>query len=87
MPLLLLLSIVGINLYYRHLAEKQGFFCSEGDNQLLGLIGVFAGDTQLWFWIWAQKSSARAFLGYMPFHFCGPIFIADNRYNNKFILC
>ena len=82
-PLLLLLSIVGICLDYRRLAEKLGFVRLASDDQSLGLVGVFSGATQLFFWLWEHKRSARACLGYMPFYFRGPLFIADNRCNNN----
>ena len=76
-PLLLFLSIVGLCLDYRRLAEKLGFVRLASDDQSLGLVGVFSGATQLFFWLWEHKRSARACLGYMPFYFCGPASIAD----------
>ena len=70
MPLPLLLSIVGIYcLDYRRLDENQGYFCSAGDDQYLGLGGVFNGAVQLCFWLWVRKRSVRDCLGNLPSYF------------------
>ena len=59
MPLLLLVSIVGLGLDYRRLAEKQGNFVR------LAMIsrwlnGILAGAARVWFYLRASKRSARA---------------------------
>ena len=66
MPLLLFVPMVVISLEYRRLSEKQSLFCLDKDDQLIYLVRVFAGATQLWFWIWDRKRIARACIGYMP---------------------
>ena len=77
MPLFTFVSIVGIGLDYRCLAEKQGFFRLAVDDQLLGLVGGFAGANYLWFWIWARERIARACLGYIPLYCCDPLFLSQ----------
>ena len=83
MPILLFSSIGGLILKYRLLAEKQGLFCSAGDDQFIILVGGSSGAAQLWFWVWDIKRSARACLDYMPFYFCSPLFIEDKCCNNN----